>query len=119
MFAGGGTTFDFHQEKDYLFLVGTEEGKIHVCAKAYSSTFLDTYDAHHMAVYKVKWNHFHPRIYITCSADWTVKIWDRGYMKKWASASQSLAAFPRINFILSAQLFQGACVCLRPEQRRR
>ena len=35
-----------------------------------------------MAVYKVAWNFFHPRLYITCSADWSVKIWDRGYQKK-------------------------------------
>ena len=55
---------------------------MHVCSKAYSSTFLDSYDAHHMAVYKVAWNFFHPRLYITCSADWSVKIWDRGYQKK-------------------------------------
>ncbi|XP_067938269.1 dynein intermediate chain 2, ciliary-like isoform X3 [Watersipora subatra] len=71
-----GTTFDFHPQTDYMFLVGTEEGKVHKCSKAYSTQFLDTIDAHHMAVYKVTWNTFHPKIFITCSADWTVKIWD-------------------------------------------
>jgi len=75
--SGGGTAFDFHIDKDYLYLVGSEEGKLHVCSKAYSSTFLDTYEAHHMAVYRVAWNHYHTQIFITCSADWTVKIWDR------------------------------------------
>jgi dynein intermediate chain 1 len=50
--------------------------------QAYASTFLDSYDAHHMAVYKVAWNFYHPRLYITCSADWTVKIWDRVSSKK-------------------------------------
>ncbi|XP_013403907.1 dynein intermediate chain 2, ciliary isoform X2 [Lingula anatina] len=73
---GCGTCFDFHKDTDYLFLVGTEEGKLHKCSKAYSSQFLDTIDAHHMAVYKVAWNPYHPKIFITCSADWTVKIWD-------------------------------------------
>ncbi|XP_030833317.1 dynein intermediate chain 2, ciliary isoform X1 [Strongylocentrotus purpuratus] len=76
---GCGTCFDFHKQTDYLFLVGTEEGKIHKCSKAYSSQFLDTFDAHHMAVYKVMWNHFHPKIFISCSADWSVKIWDHTY----------------------------------------
>lgn len=51
--AGCGTAFDFHKLKDYLFLVGTEEGKVHVCSKAYTSHFIDTIDAHNMAVYKV------------------------------------------------------------------
>ena len=76
MIPGCGTAFDFHKKNDYLFLVGTEEGKINTCSKAYSSQFLDTVDAHNMAVYKVRWNPYHPRIYITCSADWQVKIWE-------------------------------------------
>uniref|UniRef100_A0A3B4VKL8 Dynein, axonemal, intermediate chain 1, paralog 1 n=1 Tax=Seriola dumerili TaxID=41447 RepID=A0A3B4VKL8_SERDU len=107
-----GTAFDFHKQIDYLFLVGTEEGKIHKdhlwalcclpvsamkngssfclcctyrhpaglalqrCSKTYSSQFLETYDAHSMAVDAVKWNHYHPKVFISCSSDWTVKIWD-------------------------------------------
>ncbi|MGH0176094.1 UNVERIFIED_CONTAM: hypothetical protein FKN15_071726 [Acipenser sinensis] len=71
-----GTSFDFHKQTDYLFLVGTEEGKIHKCSKAYSSQFLETYQAHNMAVDAVRWNHFHPKVFISCSSDWTVKIWD-------------------------------------------
>ncbi|XP_040890100.1 dynein, axonemal, intermediate chain 1, paralog 2 [Toxotes jaculatrix] len=71
-----GTAFDFHKQIDYLFLVGTGEGKIHKCSKTYSSQFLETYDAHSMAVDAVKWNHFHPNVFISCSSDWTVKIWD-------------------------------------------
>jgi len=73
---GCGTAFDFHRSIDYLFLVGTEEGQIHKCSKAYSTQYLSTYSAHHMAVYAVKWNPFHSKIFISCSADWTVKIWD-------------------------------------------
>uniref|UniRef100_A0A4W4E8D0 Dynein axonemal intermediate chain 1 n=1 Tax=Electrophorus electricus TaxID=8005 RepID=A0A4W4E8D0_ELEEL len=71
-----GTSLDFHKQIDYLFLVGTEEGKIHKCSKSYSSQFLETYVAHNMAVDAVKWNHFHPKVFMSCSSDWTVKIWD-------------------------------------------
>jgi len=80
-------------DRDYLYLVGSEEGKLHVCSKAYSSTFLDTYEAHHMAVYRVAWNHYHSQIFITCSADWTVKIWDRTTTLKYLS-SVSVVFFP-------------------------
>ncbi|XP_055474620.1 dynein axonemal intermediate chain 1 isoform X2 [Psammomys obesus] len=73
---GCGTAFDFHKEIDYLFLVGTEEGKIYKCSKSYSSQFLDTYDAHNMAVDAVIWNPFHTKVFMSCSSDWTVKIWD-------------------------------------------
>ncbi|XP_075043279.1 dynein axonemal intermediate chain 1 [Mixophyes fleayi] len=77
---GSGTSFDFHRQIDYLFLVGTEEGKIHKCSKAYSSQFLDTFHAHNMAVDGVRWNPFHPKVFISCSSDWTVKIWEHSVM---------------------------------------
>eukprot|EP00944_MAST-04C_sp_MAST-4C-sp1_P000344 g344.t1 len=72
----GGCCIDFNKVSEHLFIVGTEEGKIHKCSKAYSGQYLETYEGHHMAVYAVKWNHFHPRVFISCSADWTVKLWD-------------------------------------------
>uniref|UniRef100_A0A8C6Z372 Dynein axonemal intermediate chain 1 n=2 Tax=Nothoprocta perdicaria TaxID=30464 RepID=A0A8C6Z372_NOTPE len=73
---GCGTSFDFHKKIDYLFLVGTEEGKIYKCSKCYSSQFLDVFEAHHMAVDAVSWNPYHMKVFISCSSDWTVKIWD-------------------------------------------
>ncbi|MBV95481.1 Dynein intermediate chain 1, axonemal, partial [Eschrichtius robustus] len=73
---GCGTAFDFHKEIDYLFLVGTEEGRIYKCSKSYSSRFLSTYDAHSMAVDAVSWNPYHTKVFMSCSSDWTVKIWD-------------------------------------------
>jgi dynein intermediate chain 1 len=74
-----GTCFDFNKQQDQIFLVCTEEGKVHKCSKAYTNQFLDSTDAHHMAVYTVAWNSFHPKVYLTCSADWTVRIWDHTY----------------------------------------
>ena len=71
-----GLAFDFHKEIDSLFLVGTEGGKIHQCSKTYSSHILETYNAHSMAVGAVKWNCFHPKVFISGSLDWTVKIWN-------------------------------------------
>jgi len=79
---GCGTSLAFHTKIDYLFLVGTEEGKIHKCSKAYSSQYLDTIDAHNMAVDTVTWNPFHQDVFLSCSADWTVKIWDHSYGNK-------------------------------------
>jgi len=37
---------------------------------------LETYEGHYLAVYAVKWNTFHPRVFLSCSADWTIKMWD-------------------------------------------
>lgn len=57
-------------------MVGTEEGKIHLCSKAYSGQYLQTYEGHYLAVYSVRWNKYHPKIFLSCSADWTIKMWE-------------------------------------------
>jgi len=72
----GGCCFDFSNLSEHLFLVGTEEGRVHKCSKAYNSQYLETYNGHYMAVYTVRWNPFSPRVFLSCSADWTVKLWD-------------------------------------------
>jgi len=72
----GGLCFDFHKQNTDLFLIGTEEGRIHKCSKSFSGQYLDTYEGHSMAVYTVRWNPFHPNIFLSSSADWTVKMWD-------------------------------------------
>ena len=34
-----------------------------------------------MTVYAVKWNYFHPNVFLSCSADWTVKLWHQNSKK--------------------------------------
>ncbi len=64
--------------QEAVYLVGTEEGAVHKCSKAYSSEVLATYGGHAMAVYAVRWNCLHPRTFLSASADWTVCVWDSG-----------------------------------------
>jgi dynein intermediate chain 1, axonemal len=63
------------QNKEDVYIVGTEEGTVHKCSKAYSSEYLSTYSGHNMAVYSVKWNRIHEDVFLSASADWTVKMW--------------------------------------------
>lgn len=72
---GTGTCLAFSPHKERIFLVGTEEGQIHMCSKAYSSKYLQSFEAHNMAVYSIAWNPFHKGVFASCSADWSVKIW--------------------------------------------
>jgi dynein intermediate chain 1 len=73
----GGICFDFNQKRNTDFIIGTEEGMIHKCSTAYTNQYLESYSGHSMAVYAVKWNVFHPGIFISSSADWSVKVWDQ------------------------------------------
>jgi len=71
----GGMCFDFNKYQPDHFLVGTEEGQIHLCSKSSQQLYLETYKDHYLAVYAVKWNPYHPKTFLSCSADWTIKMW--------------------------------------------
>jgi dynein intermediate chain 1 len=73
------TALSFHTTQPNLFLAGTEEGKIFKCSQAYTSRYLDVIPAHHMTVEEIQWSPFHPDIFITCSQDWKLKMWDHNY----------------------------------------
>lgn len=37
---------------------------------------------HHMPVYTVRWNLLHTRTFLSCGADWALKVWDEAKPKK-------------------------------------
>jgi len=74
--AASGSCFHFHPSLPHLFVVGSEEGRVHSYSKAYTSQFLTAYEGHDMSVYSVCWNPYHPGIFLTCSADWSIKLWE-------------------------------------------
>ncbi|KAM7343034.1 dynein intermediate chain 2, ciliary isoform 1-T1 [Cochliomyia hominivorax] len=71
-----GSCMKFHPQDKEIFLVGTEEGVIYKCSIAYSSKYLMTYRAHNLSVYRIDFNRYNSNIFITCSGDWRVKIWE-------------------------------------------
>lgn len=76
--AGCGTAIAFHPSNPKVFLVGTEEGQVFKCSTEYTSMYLLSYGAHHMPVHRIHFNYYLPDIFITCSADWRIKIWEDG-----------------------------------------
>ena len=72
----GGSCFDFNAHLPHLFLLGTEEGGIHLYSKAYNTAHVRSYLGHHMAVYSLAFNPFHPGVFLSCSGDWQVKLWE-------------------------------------------
>ncbi|KAJ1532457.1 WD repeat-containing protein 78, partial [Nowakowskiella sp. JEL0078] len=73
----GGLCFDFNPKDSNVYLVGTEEGHIHRCSCSYNEQYLSTYFGHTGPVYKAKWSPFLSSAFLTCSADWTVRLWDQ------------------------------------------
>ncbi len=55
--------------------MGTEDGNIHKCSCSYNEQYLESYVAHTGPVHKVAYSPFQSGLFLSCSADWTVKLW--------------------------------------------
>ena len=75
---GSGLCFDFSPFDKFLFLVGTEEGGVHLCSSAYSGEYQSSYEGHQLAVYRVRFSPFNSDVFVSASADWSVKVWRVG-----------------------------------------
>lgn len=60
--------------REHVYLVGSESGMVYQCSKAYGSDYLASFGGHCMPVYAVKWNCMHPDMFLSCSADWSIKV---------------------------------------------
>ena len=74
--AGSGMCVDFSTRDPANYLVGTEDGAVHKCSVSYQEQYLDSYFGHRGPVYHCSWSPYLPNIFLSCSADWTVKVWD-------------------------------------------
>jgi len=76
-----GCCFDFNPSSHDDFLIGTEEGSVQYYNKSFHCRLMRSFEGHHMAVYTVKWSPFHHGVFLSCSADWTVKLWETSQSK--------------------------------------
>jgi len=60
-----------------IYLAGTEDGHIHKCSCSYNEQHLDNYFGHAGPVYKLRWSPFCENIFLSCSADWSIKLWNQ------------------------------------------
>lgn len=71
-----GLSFDFPKNDKTIYYVALEECTIHRCRISYKDQYTDNYYGHQGPVYKIRCNPFDPNYLISCSYDWTIKIWN-------------------------------------------
>ena len=71
-----GLSFEFLKGESSMYLATTEEGVIYRCSKSYTQQYLEIYSGHNGPIYKVRANPFFYDIFLTCSADWSCKLWN-------------------------------------------
>lgn len=73
-----GLCFDFPMaSSNTQYYVGTEDGIVHKCSVSYNEQVLRTYYGHTGPVYRIQCSPFNSEVFLTCSADWTIKIWQQ------------------------------------------
>ncbi|CAK8676221.1 dynein axonemal intermediate chain 4-like [Clavelina lepadiformis] len=92
-----GMCFDFNKKDANMYLAGTEEGLIHKCSCSYNEQFLDTYNGHTGPLYKVQWSPFSPDIFLSCSSDWSIRLWTQSELK------------PVLNFFSTTKVVHDIC----------
>ncbi|XP_053929730.1 dynein axonemal intermediate chain 4 isoform X2 [Cuculus canorus] len=104
-----GMCFDFHPKDTNVYLAGTEEGHIHKCSCSCNEQFLQTYRGHKGPVYKVTWNPFSTDMFLSCSADWSIILWQQDSQTPILTFSSTTAS---VNDIMwspkSASIFAAA-----------
>nr|XP_045620090.1 dynein axonemal intermediate chain 1-like [Procambarus clarkii] len=69
------TIIAFRPGDESVFLLGMDTGAVFQCSLIGLTHSLTCYPAHTSAVRSVSWNTHHTSIFLTCSLDWTVKVW--------------------------------------------
>ncbi|XP_077290075.1 dynein axonemal intermediate chain 4 [Arctopsyche grandis] len=64
-----------HPTADDIYFVGTMDGCIYKCCTTSSDKYIDVFKAHDGPVYGMQFSSFRTNIFVTCGADWTVKLW--------------------------------------------
>ena len=96
----------FKASDSNLYIAGTEDGHIHRCSCSYNEQFLATYNGHKGPVYRVQWSPFLGDVFMSASADWSMKIWHQDINEPLLSFQPSLKAVTDINWSpFSATIF--------------
>ncbi|KAK4305065.1 hypothetical protein Pmani_023030 [Petrolisthes manimaculis] len=72
---GVATCIAFKPDDQGVVVVGVDSGAVFHCSTSCPAHSLLLYPAHAAPVRKVAWNPHHHAVFLSCSVDWTIKIW--------------------------------------------
>ncbi|KAK4475753.1 hypothetical protein MN116_000643 [Schistosoma mekongi] len=92
------TSMAFNRRELSIYVVGTEDGSIYKCSYSYNEQYLDTYFGHTASVYQIEWSPFVPEIFLSCSADMTIKLWHSEHQQPLITIRRNLTPIPSISW---------------------
>ncbi|CAD1477903.1 unnamed protein product [Heterotrigona itama] len=80
-----------HPTLSTIYFVGTDEGCIYKCSTNYLYQHIDSFLAHDGPIYSMMFSPFCPKIFLTCGADWCIRIWAEGLTEPLITLSTTMA----------------------------
>ncbi|EKG08452.1 dynein intermediate chain, putative [Trypanosoma cruzi] len=74
----GGMCMDVSPADGTVYVVGTEDGSVHQCNKSQTENYELDYAPHSELVYRVRWSPYSDEYFLTCSADWSSRLYRLG-----------------------------------------
>ncbi|KEG07585.1 putative dynein intermediate chain [Trypanosoma grayi] len=74
----GGMCLDVSPADGTIYVVGTEDGSLHQCNKSQTENYELDYAPHSELVYRVRWSPYSDNYFLTCSADWSSRLYRLG-----------------------------------------
>ncbi|XP_058122936.1 dynein axonemal intermediate chain 4 [Anopheles ziemanni] len=64
-----------HPVKKDKYYIGTDEGAVHWCSINDSFQHLGVWQMHNRGIFCIEFSPWSPKIFLTCSGDWSIRIW--------------------------------------------
>lgn len=81
-----------HPADPLIYLVGTAEGFVYICSINHRHEHLDVFVAHDGPIYNIQFNPFCDKIFLTCGADYSIRIWAEGIFEPLVTLESGMAA---------------------------
>ncbi|XP_071516735.1 dynein axonemal intermediate chain 1-like [Panulirus ornatus] len=72
---GVATSIAFRPDNECVLLLGVDTGAVFQCSTVFLKHSVFRYPAHTSPVRGVAWNIHHHKTFVSCSLDWTIKVW--------------------------------------------
>ena len=100
-----GLCFDFSQDSGTTYLAGADK-YLYRCSRSHNEQHLSSLKAHIGPITKIKYSPFVNNVFLTCSVDWTTKIWSTSTQEEMKShfTFNSVKSKATINDVCWSQL---------------
>ncbi|CAL7947636.1 unnamed protein product [Xylocopa violacea] len=80
-----------HPTLSTIYYIGSDEGCLYKCSTNYLYQHIDSFLAHDGPIYSMMFSPFCSKIFLTCGADWCIRIWVEGLTEPLITLSTVMA----------------------------